>query len=228
MRADADTATGAIVHEDAMIDEPIVRGLRVWKVDADPAGAFARVERRVDLQAALERHLRDPRGQAHVVLANLPHAHAFDQIVSGLGDHVAGNGRRAGTPPVHRTIPRHRCGFECEGPSVRHPAGDCRFERFAQRRLHVNPAAAGAAAEPFVTAAGNDIEIPLDHVVRIDAGRLICVDAEQGPRLAAMRLNGANVAERARDVVRVRENRDDGPLGDGCDDTLGRNRAAVV
>ena len=194
----------------------------------DPARALARVVRRVHAPTALERCLGEACREPHVVRANRRDAHFANDVVTGFGDEVAGDRRRAGRPAELIGGIVDRRWLERERVAMREPAGHRGLEAPRERRAHVDPAAARAAAQPLVRAAGDDVHVELADVVRVRAGRLVRVEHDQRADLARAAHDRWHVDQHAALVVRVREHHNGGALGDRGADAIGRDRAPVV
>ena len=109
-------------------------------------------------------------------------ADLLDQVVAGRRGVERGDVRRAGEEARRAGGVAHLL-LEGEGRLVGLPAGVGRLEPLGEVGADVEPAVAGAAAEPLDRAADGEVDVQRGHVERDDPGRLVGVEDHVRARL---------------------------------------------
>src|SRR3954451_5847241 len=140
------------VADDPALAELLVAGGVVRGRDGDRAAPSFGRSWRDDLEARLVAEVDQKLRERERALADPWHADLLDHVVAGRCRIERGHVRRAGE---EASSPRGvlELRFEGERPRVALPPDECGLEPLGDVRPHVEPAGAGAAAEPLDTAA---------------------------------------------------------------------------
>ena len=175
MRPDPDSGARPEVAEDLPLRELLVDGREVVHVHRDRAAAALVRTRARDPEAGGFRQPDQQVGLAERVGADPLDADLLDQVVAGRRRVERRDVRRSGQKARGAGGVAHLL-LEGEGGFVRLPAGRGRLEPLGEVGADVEPAVAGAAAQPFDRSADGEVDVQRGDVERHDPRRLVRVE----------------------------------------------------